>query len=275
MWFTSFLSISTKLLIIWLFFAPATLLFTQEIKYETWINHLSFQPQKLQTSDFLLTFQTNSDIFGKKCDAPTLYTSSLDNSGLFASKQDTNLLEFNEEESQVPLLPERISFMENFLWGQKGIFRKIGITSELTPEQREKELKWRRTFLTLHQIGGMLSWGLMAGTVISGQLWLDGTSETPDWHKRFLYSTIPIYILTGLLAVTTPPPYQRRDEFSTTSVHKYLAWLHFIGMVATPIVGKLINSSNDYYKTARIHQKIGYVTFSTYTIAMLTILLFR
>lgn len=193
----------------------------------------------------------------------------------FFQTNDTNKLEFEETPIEPILLPERISFMENFLWGKNGLFRKVGLASELTVEQREKEMRWRRTFLTIHQTSGLVSWGLMLGTIIAGQLWLDRKLETPDWHKRFLYSTIATYSLTGLIAVITPPPLQRSKEFSTITVHKTLAWLHFLGMVATPLLGKAINSSNDYYKAARIHQTVGYITFSAYTIAMLSILLFR
>jgi hypothetical protein len=191
-------------------------------------------------------------------------------------QNQTNTLEFDstESESQIPLLPQNISFMENALWGESGLFRSIGITSPLTPEQRQKELGWRRTFLTLHQTSGLITWGLMAGSVALGQLWLDGRLESPVWHRRLVYSTIATYSITGLLAIITPPPFERRDEFSTISFHKLAAWIHFAGMIATPILGRITRSSNDYYKSARIHQKVAYITFSVYSIAMLSIILF-
>ncbi|MGB9852704.1 MAG: hypothetical protein ACPLPX_07570 [Candidatus Kapaibacteriota bacterium] len=199
---------------------------------------------------------------------------------LFASEKlsesaDTNKLEFEETDNQTNLLPERKSFMENFLWGENGFFRKIGITGELNIEQREKELQWRRTLLTIHQTTGLITWGLMLGTVITGQMWLDGKLDSPVYHKRFLYTTIGFYGITGLLSVVIPPPLQRTKEFSSLTIHKTIAWIHFFGMLATPILGKTINSSSDYYKTARIHQTVGYITFSAYTIAMLSILLFK
>lgn len=194
-----------------------------------------------------------------------------------ALHQQENKLEFDFDESDdnVPLLPKNISFMENALWGESGLFRTFGIASALSPEQRQKELEWRRTFLTLHQSAGLLSWGLMASTVVTGQLWLDGKMDTPNWHKRLLYATISTYAITGLIAIITPPPFERRDEFSTISFHKIAAWVHFAGMIATPILGKAINNSNDYYKSAQIHQTTGYITFSVYSAAMLAILLFE
>ncbi|MCX7909102.1 MAG: hypothetical protein N2560_06260 [Ignavibacteria bacterium] len=188
---------------------------------------------------------------------------------------DTNTLQFDDIDTEIELLPSRMSFVEQFLWSKNGFLRKIGITSNLTPIQREKELGWRRNMLTVHQTLGLVSWSLMAGTVITGQLWLDGSMDSPDWHRRFLYSTIATYSLAAIISVFTPPPLKREKEFSSITAHKLLAWVHFIGMIATPILGKAISSSSDYYKAARIHQKIGYVTFSTYTISMLTILLFR
>ncbi|MFN3307204.1 MAG: hypothetical protein ACK42Z_08485 [Candidatus Kapaibacteriota bacterium] len=184
--------------------------------------------------------------------------------------------DFESEETNSSLLPENISFFESFLWGQNGLLRKLGLTSDLNPEQRQKEILWRRNFLDIHQTLGLFTWGLMAGTIVTGQLWLDGKLDSPIWHKRFLYSTIAGYCLTGIMAVVTPPPIIRRNEFSTVTFHKLAAWLHFVGMLATPIIGKqILSSGSDYYKLAKLHQKIGYITFSIYTLSMLTILLFQ
>lgn len=193
--------------------------------------------------------------------------------------EQINMLTFDDfeaEDTSLAILPANISYFESFLWGRNGIFRKIGLTSDLNLEQRQKEILWRRNFLNLHQTLGLITWGLMAGTITTGQLWLDGKLDSPLWHKRFLYATIAGYSFTGIMAVITPPPILRRNEFSTVTFHRIAAWLHFAGMVATPIIGKLILSSGeDYYKVAKLHQKLGYFTFSVYTISMLTIMLFK
>ncbi len=188
-----------------------------------------------------------------------------------------NTLSFEEENKTytTQLLPERISFMEKFLWGKNGAFRKIGLAGDLNIENREKEIKLRRTLLTIHQTLGILTWFSMAATVTAGQLWLDGKLDSPSLHRTLKYPTIIGYSLTGLFSVISPPPIERRKEFSTISIHKTLAWLHFAGMVATPILGRLILSSNDYYKSARFHQIVGYSTFTVFSISLLTILLFK
>lgn len=187
-----------------------------------------------------------------------------------------NTLSFEEDDiSNTQILPEKISFMEKFLWGKNGAFRKIGLAGNLNIENREKEIKLRRTLLTIHQTFGILTWFSMAATVAAGQLWLDGKLHSPSLHRTLKYPTIIGYSLTGLLSVITPPPIERRIEFSTISFHKTLAWLHFAGMVATPILGRLILSSSDYYKSARFHQIVAYSTFTVFSISLLSILLFK
>lgn len=165
--------------------------------------------------------------------------------------------------------------MEKFLWSENGFFRKIGIAGPLTPQSRSYELSVRRTMLTIHQTSGIITWGLMTASAITGQLWLDGKISSSDLHRTLAYTSIGGYLLTGLISVVTPPPIIRRDEVSTITVHKTLAWVHFLGMVATPLLGRYINQSSDYYKTARVHQVSAYITTAIYTSAMLVILLFE
>ena len=54
------------------------------------------------------------------------------------------------------LIPKRMIFTQRVLWGNKGLLRKFGIF-QLNVEQREKELKLRRSMLKIHQIIGYLT----------------------------------------------------------------------------------------------------------------------
>lgn len=196
------------------------------------------------------------------------------------SGSEENDLNFDDLNSQTvndnnSLLPSNISIVESAFWSKNGLFRTLGFTGELTSDQRQKEINWRRTFLTIHQTSGLVTLGLMLASCYTGQMWLDGKSDSPDLHKTLVTSTIIGYSFTGLMALITPPPAIRRDEFSTISVHKALAWLHFGGMVLTPILGSLIEDSKDYYKSAHFHQTSAYITTAIYTSAMLVILLFE
>ena len=54
------------------------------------------------------------------------------------------------------LLPEKMIFTQKILWGDKGLLRKTGI-SNLTLENREKELIIREKMLNAHQILGYIT----------------------------------------------------------------------------------------------------------------------
>jgi hypothetical protein len=171
------------------------------------------------------------------------------------------------------LLPENVSFVERGLWGESGFLRNIGIASPLTPEVRKSEIALRRTMLTLHQIGGFVTLGLMASAAYSGRQILDGRDNFRGVHQAFVVATIASYSLTALLAVLSPPPLIRRNEVSTTTIHKTLAWVHFAGMVVTPILGSLLNRrSSSYYDRARVHQVSAYITTGTLALSMIVLI---
>jgi len=71
---------------------------------------------------------------------------------------------FDEFESLIEvekpvLLPEKMIFTQKILWGEKGLFRKTGI-SNLTLENREKELIVREKMLKAHQIIGYITFAV-------------------------------------------------------------------------------------------------------------------
>ncbi len=169
------------------------------------------------------------------------------------------------------LLPEHMSLMERGLWGESGLLRAVGIASPLTPDVRKGELTLRRTMLSVHQIGGFVTLGLMGTTVYYGQQVLNGRYDLLPRHKTFVAATIVSYSLTALMAVLSPPPLIRRDEVSTTTIHKTLAWVHFAGMIATPIIGRLIHNSTDYYRTAHFHQASAYITTAALAASLIVI----
>ena len=187
------------------------------------------------------------------------------------------------------LLPSNMSFMERALWDEDGLVRGIGIASPLTPEVRKSELGLRRTMLTMHQIGGFLTLGLMATTVYWGQQALNhpppallspsypnqprgkgGNTYTKN-HQLFLTLTLFSYGATGALAIFSPPPLIRRDETSTTTLHKALAWIHFGGMVLTPILGSRIGRSYSATGVARFHQVSAYITTATLAASLIVV----
>jgi hypothetical protein len=169
------------------------------------------------------------------------------------------------------LLPVNISWMEKGLWGEEGFLRTSGIAAPLTPESRTSELSLRRGMLVAHQIGGFVTLGLMASAAYAGQKIIDGNSGYRPYHQAFVAGTIATYSITGLLAVLSPPPVIRRDEVSTTTIHKTLAWVHAIGMIVTPILGSMISRRSSDTQKEHIHQLSGYITLTTYTASLITV----
>lgn len=172
------------------------------------------------------------------------------------------------------LLPDNISFGEKFLWGKNGFVRNIGLVPALSPEERMRELHIRRTMLIAHQISGFTTLALMWTAAYFGQRTIDDPRNRTlaNYHQAFVAATIATYSLTGLLAILSPPPLIRRDEGSTTSLHKTLAWVHFIGMIVTPILGGMIRNHRVFnMDKAHFHQVAGYITTAALTASMLVI----
>ncbi len=171
------------------------------------------------------------------------------------------------------LLPDNMSFMEKFLWNENGFMRTIGIAGPLTAEARENELQARRTMLSIHQITGLATLGLMITTDYFGQKTLDGQTNFSGKHKTFVALTIGSYAVTALLAVLAPPPVIRRDnESSTVSIHKTLAWIHFAGMILTPILGSMVvNHRMINIDKGHFHQVSAYITTAVFAASVIVL----
>jgi len=170
------------------------------------------------------------------------------------------------------LLPENASVMEKGLWGENGLFRTTGLAAPLTVQARLSELKLRRTMLTMHFIGGFVALGSMIGASYYGQRVIDYNQRGDrNRHQLFVTSAIISYSATAFLAILAPPPLIRRDEMSTITIHKTLAWVHFIGMVLTPILGASIGRRMTRSETARFHQVSAYVTTSAMAASLIVL----
>ena len=167
------------------------------------------------------------------------------------------------------LLPENLGLFERTLWSENGLFRSMGIASPLTPEARKSELRLRRTMLVAHETSGFVTLGLMLTTVYYGQKVLDGNRSLRATHIHFADATIATYSLTALLSLLSPPPLIRRDEMSTVSIHRALAWIHVTGMILTPIIASLAQRRGASYDSIlRIHQTSAYITTAVFATSM-------
>jgi hypothetical protein len=173
------------------------------------------------------------------------------------------------------LLPENLGFFERNLWTENGLFRSMGIASPLTPESRKSELKLRRTMLVAHEVSGFVTLGLMVTTVYYGQKLINdvGNRALTNKHVQFVDATIATYSITALLSLLSPPPVIRRDEISTVSIHRALAWVHVTGMILTPIIAAIANKGRGATdaSTLRIHQVSAYITTAAFAASMIVI----
>ena len=180
-----------------------------------------------------------------------------------AQERDALLEGLFEEEMTIEeqLLPQKMIFTQSLLWGKKGLFRKTGI-SKLSIKKREKELKVRNVMLKSHQIIGYLTLaGMVAQGIMGGRLY-NGDYELYDAHKTLGKWVTASYFTGAGLSLFAPPPLVKKKikGFNSIKVHKWLAYLHFSGMIATNAWSK---EDRDWHKYA------AYTTFASYASAIL------
>lgn len=142
----------------------------------------------------------------------------------------------------------------------------------------------RRAMLQAHPIAGLTTLGLMATTVVLGQLNFNdhfGTSgagsgaySTP--HRVAAYSTAGALVVTAGLGILAPVPYEKRGGFDAGTVHKISAYGATAGMVGQVVLGVFASQalqSGDAKRLGELadaHQILGYATLGLLTTAALS-----
>ena len=182
----------------------------------------------------------------------------------FSQEKDDLFNMIEQEDDQIELLPEKMIFTQSLLWGKKGLFRKTGI-SPLNLENRQKELKIRKTMLTTHQAIGYLTLASMiAQGIIGGKLY-NGDESLRSTHNT-MGKVVNIGYFTGAgLSLFSPPPLINKKKskgFDSVKAHKILATVHFSAMVAT----------NHYkYRDKKVHKAAAYTAFASYATAVIVL----
>ena len=182
----------------------------------------------------------------------------------FSQEKDDLFNMIEQEDDQIELLPEKMIFTQSLLWGKKGLLRKTGI-SPLNLENRQKELKIRKTMLTTHQAIGYLTLASMiAQGIIGGKLY-NGDESLRSTHNT-MGKVVNIGYFTGAgLSLFSPPPLINKKKskgFDSVKAHKILATVHFSAMVAT----------NHYkYRDKKVHKAAAYTAFASYATAVIVL----
>ena len=193
-----------------------------------------------------------------------LFTVFLISTFSFSQEKDDLFNMIEQEEKKIELLPEKMIFTQSLLWGKKGLFRKTGI-SPLNLENRQKELKIRKTMLTTHQAIGYLTLASMiAQGIIGGKLY-NGDESLRSTHNT-MGKVVNIGYFTGAgLSLFSPPPLINKKKskgFDSIKAHKILATVHFSAMVAT----------NHYkYRDKKVHKAAAYTAFASYATAVIVL----
>ena len=167
-------------------------------------------------------------------------------------------------------LPSNMPLSKKILWGENGIVRKLN----LAPESRVKELELRSKMLQLHQKLGLLNLGLMSLQMYLGSDMYDNNNRDHGSAHRYLgYSSFSIYMTTAGLQLFSPPAFRYSKGYSSMKIHRYLSYIHFAGMILTPISGYYTAQYPNDPKPEEMHRNITAITFSTYTLAFLMTLL--
>ena len=160
------------------------------------------------------------------------------------------------------LLPNRMIFTQRALWGNDGLLRKVGIFP-LNVEQREKELKLRRSMLKIHQVIGYLTLaGMVTQGFLGGKLYNNWERGLYNTHKTVGNLTSISYFTGAGLSLFAPPPLinKKSKGLSSIKAHKYLASVHFSAMLSTNIFKK---------RNQQIHKISAYTAVGSFAAAVL------
>jgi len=170
---------------------------------------------------------------------------------------------------------------KKLLWGENGLIRKLN----LAPESRKMELKLRHKMLKTHQKMGLATLGMMGYQFYLGKELYEGHKVDATVHKYLGYSTFTTYLTTASLSICAPPAVRYSNGISSIKLHRYLSYIHFVGMLAMPYLGYLSSGNSDYKnesgtieynysdKALLAHNFIGYITFYSFSLAFLSTLL--
>jgi hypothetical protein len=196
------------------------------------------------------------------------------------SEDELLLQELGANDIKQSLLPEGMGLIRRSMWGEKGLMRKFSFF-ELTQEKRDREILLRRRMLQTHQALGFVALGGMIGSCITGQIMINTKSgatqeRVKPLHDAAITTTMIAYGTTALLQLLAPPPIiiRKNKGWSNMKAHRTLAYLHFSGMVLTPIAGQMMYGdyslqNGNSEKLRHFHQVSGYVTTALFAGAII------
>ena len=186
--------------------------------------------------------------------------------------------EMEIEVAKLDSLPKNMPLIKKVFWGESGILRN----SFINPKSRIKELKIRRNMLQLHQKIALVNLGFMMYQYNLGNTMKEHSDQymdLKDTHMYLGYTSFGLYMTAAGLSILSPPGMKYSNKkFSSNKIHRYLALIHFTGMVIQPWLGyktavARTNDPSNYTKLMDTHEMVGGITLSSYFLAFLMTLI--
>jgi hypothetical protein len=189
---------------------------------------------------------------------------------LYAQNDTTlqfNSLDTNQMDSTI-LMPQKMLITQSLLWGKNGLLNnQFGNGDRL--KERTIQLNIRRKMLNIHQLGGFLTLGGMLAQGIVGSQLYRGDYRVKALHENLGTAINVSYGITAMNSLFTPPAvFQRDKKISSMRLHKWLAVVHFSGMIATNILGNRIEQDINLKPW---HRAAAYTTFASMAASMVVI----
>ncbi len=184
--------------------------------------------------------------------------------------QENDLLKqlMDEDKPDTALLPAKMIVTQRMLWGEHGLMRDLRI-APLTTAQRKKEMQTRRFMLKAHQVLGFVTLGGMVAQGVVGSQLYNGKYNLDDAHESLAKGVNITYSLAAAMSLFAPPPLINRDKnLSSLKLHKWLSIVHMSGMLATNILGNVIE---DNPNLKPVHRAVAFTTFASYAAAVVVI----
>jgi hypothetical protein len=146
----------------------------------------------------------------------------------------------------------------------------------LKANQIEHALHVRRTLLSLHQIFGITTVGLLVATVVLGQAsYYDkfsgqNTGKFEVWHDYLEASATLGFATTGLLAAFAPVPFPKKAN-GTILIHKIAMITASAGFLAEIILGVVtvsLEGNKNQLTLAEAHLVTGYSILAATTVGV-------
>lgn len=155
--------------------------------------------------------------------------------------------------------------------------QQLGITPQMTQAnvKAQQRLNRRQWMLRWHQRLGLITGGAMFATFFLGHsAGPHGTPTGRNIHVALGTATTALYFTTAYLALDAPKIPGTKPT-GAVKLHEILAWIHFPGMILTPILGYMAYHQEQLgqrpHGIAKLHGLVATVTFFAFVSSIVAV----